>query len=53
MASEVLLMLDNFIQSDLVLDKESDLDIELIDVLLSKLVLTNLVDNGLPQALEF
>ena len=39
-------MLDDLIQGDFVLDKESDLDVQLINVLLCKLVLPDVLDDG-------
>lgn len=53
MTSKVLLMLDDFIQSDFVLDQERNLDIKLVDILFGKLVLAYMLDHCLPQALEF
>ena len=52
-ASVVLLMLDNFVQGNLVLHKQSNLDVELVDVLLGKFVLSYVLDNSLSQTLEF
>ena len=47
MATKMLLVLDDFIEGDLVLDEKGNLDVELVDVLLSKLVLSHVLDNGL------
>lgn len=52
-ASIMFLMLDNLIQSDLVLYKQSNLDVELINILLGELVLSHMLDNRLSQTLEF
>lgn len=53
MTSEVLLVLDDFIQSDFVLDQERNLDIKLVDILFGKLVLSYMLNHCLPQTLEF
>ena len=45
-------MFDDFIQCDLILHQEGNLDIELTDILLSKFVLSNLLHNNLSQALK-
>ncbi len=51
-ATKVLLVLDDLVQRDLVLHKQRNLDVELIDVLLCELVLAHVLDNSLPKTLE-
>lgn len=46
MTAEVLLVLDNLVQGDLVLDEQRNLDVQLIDILLGKLVLSDVLDYG-------
>lgn len=52
MATEMSLVLYDFVKSDLIPDEEGNLDVELIDVLLSHLILADVLNNRLPQALE-
>ena len=47
MTAKVFLVLDDFIEGDLVLDQKCDFDIKLIDVLLGELVLSDLLDDRL------
>jgi len=46
-ASVMLLVLDNLVKCDLVLHKQCNLDVQLIDVLLSKFVLSNVLHHSL------
>ncbi|KAI6764832.1 hypothetical protein HG531_012719 [Fusarium graminearum] len=50
--SIIVLMSDDFIQGDLVLDQKSNLDVELINIVLKHLVLSDLLDNGLADTLK-
>ena len=52
MATKILLMLDDFIQSNLVLDQQCNFDIQLINVLLSHFVLSDLLNDRLSHTLE-
>jgi hypothetical protein len=45
-------MFDDLVKSDLVLYKQRNLDVKLIDVLLGKLVLTYVLYYGLAQAFK-
>jgi len=49
----MFLVLDNFVKSNLVLNEQRDLDIELIDVLLGELILSYMLYYGLAQPLKF
>lgn len=53
MTAEVLLVLHDFVQGDLVLDQQRDLDVQLIDILLRKLVLSHVLNYGLAQTFKF
>src|SRR2546423_11400327 len=53
MTTKVFLMLNDFIESNLVLDEKSNFDIELINVLLRHFILPNMLYNCLSQSFEF